>query len=57
VTPSQSVTVRNLEVAGLRVGTGYTGESEDDALLGQNFLRQFDVEIKRDSMVLNPRGG
>ena len=55
VAPSQSVTVRNLEVAGLRVGTGYTGESEDDALLGQNFLRQFDVEIKRDSMVLNPR--
>ena len=54
---AQSVTVRNLEVAGLRVGTGYTGESEDDALLGQNFLRQFDVEIKRDSMVLNPRGG
>lgn len=57
VSASQSVTVRNLEVAGLRVGTGYTGESEDDALLGQNFLRQFDVEIKRDSMVLNPRGG
>ena len=56
VAPSQSVTVRNLEVAGLRVGTGYTGESEDDALLGQNFLRQFDVEIKRDAMVLNPRG-
>lgn len=57
VTPSESVTVRNLAVSGLRVGTGYTGESEDDALLGQNFLRQFDVEIKRDSMVLNPRGG
>lgn len=57
VSAAQSVTVRNLEVAGLRVGTGYTGESEDDALLGQNFLRQFDVEIKRDSMVLNPRGG
>lgn len=57
VAPSDSVTVRNLAVSGLRVGTGYTGESEDDALLGQNFLRQFDVEIKRDSMVLNPRGG
>lgn len=56
VAPSDSVTVRNLAVSGLRVGTGYTGESEDDALLGQNFLRQFDVEIKRDSMVLNPRG-
>lgn len=57
VSPSRSVTVRNLEVAGLRVGTGYTGDSDEDALLGQNFLRQFDVEIKRDAMVLNPRGG
>ncbi len=57
VSVSESVTARNLSVSGLRVGTGYTGEREEDALLGQNFLRQFDVEIKRDAMVLNPRGG
>lgn len=32
-------------VSGLRVGTGYTGRSDDGALLGQNFLRHFDVEM------------
>lgn len=54
---SESVTVRSLAVSGLRVGTGYTGRSDDDALLGQNFLRHFDVEMGRDRMVLRPRGG
>ena len=49
------VTVRHLAVSGLRVGTGYTGDRADDALLGQNFLRHFDVEIKRDTLVLHPR--
>lgn len=57
VIASDSVTVRSLAVSGLRVGTGYTGRSEDDALLGQNFLRHFDVEMGRDRMVLRPRGG
>lgn len=50
------MTVRSLAVSGLRVGTGYTGRSDDDALLGQNFLRHFDVEMGRDRMVLRPRG-
>lgn len=57
VIASDSVTVRSLAVSGLRVGTGYTGRSDDDALLGQNFLRHFDVEMGRDRMVLRPRGG
>lgn len=56
VVASDSVTVRSLAVSGLRVGTGYTGRSDDDALLGQNFLRHFDVEMGRDRMVLRPRG-
>ncbi|MDP3227503.1 MAG: retropepsin-like aspartic protease [Acidovorax sp.] len=56
VIASDSVTVRSLAVSGLRVGTGYTGRSDDDALLGQNFLRHFDVEMGRDRMVLRPRG-
>jgi len=56
VVPSDSITVRSLAVSGLRVGTGYTGSSDDDALLGQNFLRHFDVEMGRDRMVLRPRG-
>ena len=49
---SDSVTVQSLAVSNLRVGTGYTGRSDDDALLGQNFLRHFDVEMGRDRMVL-----
>lgn len=54
---SESITVRTLAVSGLKVGTGYTGDSDGDALLGQNFLRHFDVEMGRDRMVLRPRGG
>lgn len=57
VIAADSVTVRSLAVSGPRVGTGYTGRSDDDALLGQNFLRHFDVEMGRDRMVLRPRGG
>ncbi len=56
VTTAESVAVRSLVVSGLRVGTGYTGDEDGDALLGQNFLRHFDVEIKSDRMVLHPRG-
>ncbi|GKT20735.1 retropepsin-like aspartic protease [Acidovorax sp. SUPP3334] len=56
VVAADSVTVRSLAVSGLRVGTGYTGDDEEDALLGQNFLQHFDVEIGRDRMVLRPRG-
>jgi aspartyl protease family protein len=40
----------------LRVGTGYTGSTDRDALLGQNFLRHFDVEIRGDRMLIHPRG-
>jgi aspartyl protease family protein len=38
------------------VGTGYTGSTDRDALLGQNFLRHFDVEIRGDRMLIHPRG-
>lgn len=55
VVRADAIAVRSLSVSGLRVGTGYTGEDEADALLGQNFLRHFDVEIQRDQMVLRPR--
>ncbi|WP_027015570.1 retropepsin-like aspartic protease family protein [Comamonas composti] len=53
---AQQVRVANLVVSGLSVGTGYTGDSEGDALLGQNFLRQFDVQMRADSMLIQPRG-
>lgn len=48
------VTVGPLQVRNLIVGTGYTGRNEQDALLGQNFLRQFDVRIRGDMLVLTP---
>ena len=44
----------SLRVSGLRVGTGYTGQTAEDALLGQNFLQHFEVQIQRDRMVLRP---
>ncbi|MDR0204109.1 MAG: TIGR02281 family clan AA aspartic protease [Delftia acidovorans] len=53
---AEQVRVASLVVSGLRVGTGYTGSTDKDALLGQNFLRQFDVEIRGDRMLIHPRG-
>ena len=49
------VRVGPLAVTNVRVGTGYTGEDSDDALLGQNFLRFFDVQMSGDEMELRPR--
>ena len=49
------IEVGPLTVNNLRVGTGYTGESEKDALLGQNFLRYFDVSMSGNTMVLRAR--
>lgn len=48
-----------LQVENLRVGTGLAlgRESDDQALLGQNFLQHFDVRMDRERMVLRPRGG
>lgn len=52
---AEVVAVRGASVSGLRVGTGYTGRSDDEALLGQNFLQHFDVEMRRDRVVLRPQ--
>lgn len=49
------IAVGPLLVRNLTVGTGYTGKNEQDALLGQNFLRQFDVLMRSDQMELRPR--
>lgn len=53
---AEQVRLASLVVSGLRVGTGYTGANDKDALLGQNFLRQFDVEMRGDRMLIHPRG-
>jgi len=52
---TQRITVGPLQVQHLTVGTGYTGASAQDALLGQNFLRQFDVLMRGDMLELRPR--
>ena len=49
---AERIDVGPLTVHNLRVGTGYTGESDKDALLGQNFLRYFDVSMAGNTMVL-----
>ena len=54
IVAAQSVVVGSFVVSGLRVGTGYTGEAVGDALLGQNVLQHFDVQMQRDRMVLRP---
>ena len=54
IVAAQSVVVGSFVVSGLRVGTGYTGDAAGDALLGQNFLQHFDVQMQRDRMVLRP---
>lgn len=52
---ADEVKVASLTVRNLRVGTGYTGDDTEDALLGQNFLRHFDVQMSGDEMLLRPR--
>lgn len=52
---TESVAVGPLQVRHLTVSVGYTGSNAEDALLGQNFLRQFDVLMRDDVLELRPR--
>lgn len=49
------VTIGPVSVSSVRVGVGLTGDSEDDALLGQSFLSKFDVLLLQDRMILRPK--
>ena len=53
----RSVPVRagHLVMNDTSVSVGLTGMSPEQALLGQAFLKHFDVEIRRDEMVLRQR--
>lgn len=52
---AETITVGPLQVRNLSVGTGYASSNEQDALLGQNFLRHFDVLMRNDYLELRPR--
>lgn len=52
---ADTVTVGPLTVQQLTVGTGYTGSTPQSALLGQNFLKQFDVRMHGDVMEIRTR--
>ena len=54
VVKAQAVAVRSFVMTALSVGVGYTGDDAEDALLGQNFLQHFEVQLLRDRMVLRP---
>ena len=56
IVTADEVRIASLRVRDVRVGTGYTGDEDDDALLGQAFLRHFDVRMRGDEMLLQPRG-
>ena len=51
---ADTVSAGSLQVRHLTVGTGYTGRTATDALLGQNFLRQFRISIHGDVLELQP---
>ena len=52
IAQAQTVAVQSFVVTGVGVGVGYTGTNTEDALLGQNFLQHFEVQLQRDRMVL-----
>ena len=49
------VKVAHLALNNVTVVTGLTGLPREQALLGQSFLRQFDVQLRQNDMVLSPR--
>lgn len=49
------ISVGPIKVSGIRVGVGLQVRDADEALLGQNFLSKFDIELSKDRMVLRKR--
>ena len=49
------VSVGPVSVSAVRVGVGLVGGGDNDALLGQSFLSQFDITLGRSEMVLRKR--
>lgn len=55
IVPAKSLTLAGFQLQGIEVGTGLNVGRDEQALLGQNVLRHFDIQIERDRMVLRPR--
>lgn len=55
IVAAHSLTLAGFQLQGIEVGTGLNVGRDEQALLGQNVLRHFDIQIDRDRMVLRPR--
>ncbi|THU03804.1 TIGR02281 family clan AA aspartic protease [Lampropedia puyangensis] len=55
IVASDTLRLAGFTLQGVEVGTGLNVGSSNQALLGQNVLRHFDMQIERDRMVLRPR--
>lgn len=55
IVKSNSLSLAGFQLQGIEVGTGLNVGRDEQALLGQNVLRHFDIQIERDRMVLRPR--
>ena len=49
------VSIGPVSVSSVRVGVGLSGDSVDDALLGQSFLSKFEILLQKDRMILRPK--
>jgi aspartyl protease family protein len=49
------VSIGPVSLTNIKVGVGLSGSDENDALLGQSFLSQFDITMTKNQMVLRSR--
>lgn len=50
-----AVTVGPLLATNIKIGVGLAGGRENDALLGQSFLSQFDIRMEKNQLILHLR--
>ncbi|THJ34945.1 TIGR02281 family clan AA aspartic protease [Lampropedia aestuarii] len=55
IVTAKTLSLSGFQLQGIEVGTGLNVGRDEQALLGQNVLRHFDIQIERDRMVLRPR--
>lgn len=52
IVPDVSVSLGPTSISGVEVGVGLLGDDRDIALLGQSFLKRFQITLTRDEMIL-----